>query len=38
VQGACTLLKLDACGHAPHRDQPDAVSAAIEALHRGSAA
>lgn len=38
VQGSCTLLKLDACGHAPHRDQPDAVSAAIEALYRQSAA
>lgn len=38
VQGPCTLLKLDACGHAPHRDQPDAVSAAIAALYRKSAA
>ncbi len=34
VQGPCTLLKLAQCGHAPHRDQPEAVSAAIEALHR----
>jgi pimeloyl-ACP methyl ester carboxylesterase len=25
VKGPCELLKLDDCGHAPFRDQPDAV-------------
>ncbi|MBA4286853.1 MAG: alpha/beta hydrolase [Xanthomonadaceae bacterium] len=25
----CTLLKLAACGHSPHRDQPEAVTAAV---------
>lgn len=25
----CRLLKLDACGHSPHRDQPEAVIAAV---------
>jgi pimeloyl-ACP methyl ester carboxylesterase len=28
------LLKLEDCGHTPQRDQPEAVMAAIEALHR----
>ncbi len=34
VRGSCQLLKLDACGHTPQRDQPEAVAAAIEALYR----
>lgn len=34
VAGPCRLLKLDACGHAPQRDQPEAVMSAIEALYR----
>ncbi|MCE2971234.1 MAG: alpha/beta hydrolase [Burkholderiales bacterium] len=29
----CELLKLDACGHAPQRDQPQAVLAAIATLY-----
>jgi pimeloyl-ACP methyl ester carboxylesterase len=29
VSGPCELLKLPACGHSPHRDQPEAVAAAI---------
>jgi pimeloyl-ACP methyl ester carboxylesterase len=29
VSGPCRLLKLDRCGHAPHRDQPEAVIEAI---------
>jgi pimeloyl-ACP methyl ester carboxylesterase len=37
VRGPCTLLKLDRCGHAPQRDQPEVVSAAIEVLYRGLA-
>jgi pimeloyl-ACP methyl ester carboxylesterase len=37
VQGPCTLLKLDRCGHSPQSDQPEVVSAAIEALYRGLA-
>jgi pimeloyl-ACP methyl ester carboxylesterase len=28
------LLKLAACGHAPHRDQPESVLSAIESLYR----
>ena len=27
-----TLLKLPACGHSPHRDQPEAVTAACRHL------
>jgi len=34
VAGRCTLLKLAACGHAPQRDQPEAVAAAIAGLYR----
>jgi pimeloyl-ACP methyl ester carboxylesterase len=34
VSGPCRLLKLDRCGHVPHRDQPEAVIAAIGALYR----
>lgn len=30
VRGPCELLKLDACGHAPFRDQPEATLAALE--------
>ena len=30
VGGACTLLKLDRCGHSPFRDQPEATLKAIE--------
>ena len=29
VRGPCELLKLEECGHAPFRDQPDATLAAI---------
>jgi len=29
VGGPCEVVKLDACGHSPHRDQPDATLAAI---------
>jgi len=29
VTGPCELVKLDACGHSPHRDQHDATLAAI---------
>jgi pimeloyl-ACP methyl ester carboxylesterase len=29
VSGPCELLKLDACGHTPFRDQPDTVLAAV---------
>ena len=29
------LLKLPACGHAPHQDQPQAVNAAIADLLAG---
>ena len=33
--GRTTLLKLDACGHSPHRDQPEAlIGTAAEFLHR----
>ena len=34
VARRCTLLKLAACGHAPQRDQPEAVAAAIAGLYR----
>ncbi|MDZ7653268.1 MAG: alpha/beta hydrolase [Burkholderiaceae bacterium] len=33
VSGPCRLLKLDRCGHAPHRDQPEAVIDAIAQLY-----
>jgi pimeloyl-ACP methyl ester carboxylesterase len=37
VRGRCELVKLPACGHSPHRDQPEAVLAAltrfVAALH-----
>jgi pimeloyl-ACP methyl ester carboxylesterase len=29
TQGPCEVLELPACGHSPHRDQPDAVLAAL---------
>jgi pimeloyl-ACP methyl ester carboxylesterase len=29
VRGPCELLKLEECGHAPFRDQPDTTLAAI---------
>jgi pimeloyl-ACP methyl ester carboxylesterase len=29
VKGRCELLKLENCGHTPHRDQPQAVLAAL---------
>jgi pimeloyl-ACP methyl ester carboxylesterase len=29
TQGPCEVLELAACGHSPHRDQPDAVLAAL---------
>jgi pimeloyl-ACP methyl ester carboxylesterase len=29
VNGPCEIAKLDACGHSPHRDQPEATRAAI---------
>jgi pimeloyl-ACP methyl ester carboxylesterase len=31
VAGPCELLKLAACGHSPHRDQPER---ALEAIAR----
>jgi pimeloyl-ACP methyl ester carboxylesterase len=34
VRSPCRLLKLADCGHAPQRDQPEAVIAAIEGLYR----
>ena len=34
VRSPCRLLKLADCGHAPQRDQPEAVIAAIAALYR----
>ena len=37
VRAPCRLLKLEACGHAPQRDQPEAVIAAIAALYRDAA-
>jgi pimeloyl-ACP methyl ester carboxylesterase len=33
VSGPCRLLKLTDCGHAPHRDQPEAVISAIAELY-----
>jgi pimeloyl-ACP methyl ester carboxylesterase len=33
VSGPCRLLKLTDCGHAPHRDQPEAVIEAIAQLY-----
>lgn len=33
VSGPCRLLKLADCGHAPHRDQPEAVIEAIAQLY-----
>ena len=38
VCSPCRLLKLEACGHSPQRDQPQAVIAAIEQLYREAAA
>jgi pimeloyl-ACP methyl ester carboxylesterase len=32
VKGTCELLKLDNCGHAPFRDQPDAVVSTVSAF------
>ena len=32
VKGPCELLKLDSCGHAPFRDQPDAVISKVSAF------
>jgi pimeloyl-ACP methyl ester carboxylesterase len=32
VKGRCELLKLDKCGHAPFRDQPEAVLSRIESF------
>jgi pimeloyl-ACP methyl ester carboxylesterase len=34
VRTSCSLLKLDACGHSPQRDQPQAVMAAVESFYR----
>jgi pimeloyl-ACP methyl ester carboxylesterase len=34
VKGSCELLKLEKCGHAPFRDQPDATLAALAAFIR----
>jgi len=34
VRSSCQLLKLADCGHAPQRDQPQAVIEAIEAIYR----
>jgi pimeloyl-ACP methyl ester carboxylesterase len=36
--GRCRLLKLPACGHAPHRDQPEAVIEASAAFWREAGA
>lgn len=33
VAGPCRLLKLEQCGHSPQRDQPEAVTAALQALY-----
>lgn len=38
VRTKCTLLKLERCGHAPQRDQPQAVIEAIESLYRSTTA
>jgi len=35
VAGPCTLVKLERCGHAPFRDQPDAVLAETASFVRG---
>ena len=37
VNGTCETLELAGCGHSPHRDQPDAVLAAIGRFVRGLA-
>jgi pimeloyl-ACP methyl ester carboxylesterase len=29
VGGRCEIVRLAACGHSPHRDQPEATLAAI---------
>jgi len=29
VKGSCEVLKLERCGHAPFRDQPEAVLQAV---------
>ena len=29
VGGGCEIVKLEACGHSPHRDQPELTLAAI---------
>jgi pimeloyl-ACP methyl ester carboxylesterase len=34
VKGPCELLKLEKCGHAPFRDQPQATLAAVSAFIR----
>src|SRR5690349_11637147 len=34
VKGPCELLKLEKCGHAPFRDQPEATLAAVTAFIR----
>ena len=38
VGSRCRLLKLEACGHSPQRDQPQAVIEAIEQLYREATA
>jgi pimeloyl-ACP methyl ester carboxylesterase len=35
TQGRCEVLELPACGHSPHRDQPDAVLAALSRFVAG---
>lgn len=37
VKGTVTLVKLEACGHSPHRDQPEATLAAMVRFIRGVA-
>lgn len=37
TKGPCELLELGACGHSPHRDQPEAVLAAVARFIRGTA-
>jgi len=37
VRGACTLVKLPACGHAPFRDQPQATLGALAGFIRAHA-
>ena len=37
TQGPCELLELAACGHSPHRDQPQAVLEALVRFVRGIA-